>query len=85
MTEAGRESASAPGAGDRLGWLTLLVGVALAVVVAGVGAVALGAELLNTWSHYFLMERTITAATPVAGILLVLALLGALATAFRAR
>jgi hypothetical protein len=85
VTEAGREGASAPGTGDRLGWLTLFVGVALAVVVAGVGAVALGAELLNTWSHYFLMERTITAATPIAGVLLALALLGALATAVRAR
>jgi hypothetical protein len=85
VTEAGREGASAPGTGGRLGWLTLLAGVALAGVVAGVGAVALGAELLNTWGHYFLMERTITAATPVAGVLLVLALLGALATAVRAR
>lgn len=87
MTEAGREDADASGTGtgDRLGSLTLLVGAALAVVVAGVGAVALGAELLNTWSHYFLMERTITAATPVAGALLGLALLGALATAVRAR
>lgn len=91
MTEAGREGADASGTepragtGDRLGSLTLLVGIALAVLVAGVGAVALGAELLNTWGHYFLMERAITAATPVAGVLLALALLGALATAVRAR
>lgn len=80
MTEAGRDRT-----GGRLGSATLVAAAALVVVVAGVGAVAVGAELLNTWSDYFLMERTITAATPVAGVLLGLALLGALATAVRAR
>ena len=82
MAEADR---AAPGSGSRVGSATLLVAVALAVLVAAVGAVAVGAELLNTWEHYFLMERTIAAATPVAGALLALALLGALATAVRAR
>lgn len=77
MPEAGNAS--------RLGSLTLVAAAALGVLVAGVGAVALGAELLNTWGDYFLMERTITAATPVAGVLLGIALLGALATAVRAR
>jgi len=77
VAEAGRAS--------RLGSLTVLLAVALAVLVAAVGAVAVGAELLNTWGHYFLMERAIAAATPVAGVLLGLSLLGGLATAVRAR
>lgn len=34
----------------------------LVVLVAGVGAVAVFAELAGTWSHYFLMERAIEAA-----------------------
>ena len=70
---------------SRLGSLTVLAAVALMLVVGGIGAVAVGAELLNTWGHYFLMERAITTATPVAGVLLVLTLLGGLATAVRAR
>lgn len=74
-----------PDGGWRLGSLTLLSAAALGVLVAGVGAVALGAELLGRWDHYFIMERTVTAATPVAGGLLALALGGALATAVRAR
>jgi hypothetical protein len=85
VAEAGREGASAPGSGDSLGSLTLLFAVALVVLVAAVGAVAVAAELLNTWSDYFLMERAITAATPLAGVLLGLVLLGGLATAVRAR
>ncbi|PSQ11950.1 hypothetical protein BRC93_03400 [Halobacteriales archaeon QS_5_70_15] len=77
MAEAGRAS--------RLGSLTVLFAAALAVLVAAVGAVAVAAELGNTWGDYFLMERTIAAATPVAGVLLGLTLLGGLATAVRAR
>ncbi|MFC6939813.1 hypothetical protein ACFQE8_07510 [Salinirubellus sp. GCM10025818] len=84
MTDAGPEPGQDRG-GDRLGSATLVAALALVVVVAGVGAVAVGAELLNTWGHYFLMERTITAATPVAGALLGLVVLGGLATAIRAR
>lgn len=80
MTEAGRDRT-----GGRMGSATLVATGALVVVVAGVGAVAVGAELLNTWGHYFLMERAIAAATPLAGVLLGLALLGAMATAVRAR
>lgn len=66
-------------------WGTMSVACSLLclLVVAGVGAVALGAELLNTWNHYFLMETTIAAATPVATGLLGVAVLsgiGAVAT-----
>lgn len=80
MSEAGHDRT-----GGRTGSATLVAAGALLVVVAGVGAVAVGAELLDTWGHYFLMERAIAAATPLAGVLLGLALLGALATAVRAR
>jgi len=80
VSEAGHDRT-----GGRTGSAALVAAGALLVVVAGVGAVAVGAELLDTWGHYFLMERTITAATPLAGVLLGLALLGALATAVRAR
>lgn len=37
----------------------------VAVVVAAVGAVAVVAELNETWTWYFFMERTITVATPL--------------------
>lgn len=80
MTEAGEDRT-----GGRTGSATLVAAGALLLVVAGVGAVAVGAELLNTWGHYFLMERAIAAATPLAGVLLGVALLGAVATAVRAR
>jgi len=80
VSEAGHDRT-----GGRTGSATLVAAGALLVVVAGVGAVAVGAELLDTWGHYFLMERAIAAATPLAGVLLGLALLGALATAVRAR
>lgn len=35
------------------------------LVVAAVGAIAVVAELNETWGWYFLMERTITLATPL--------------------
>lgn len=40
-----------------------------ALVVAAVGVVAFVAELQKTWEWYFLMERTIALATPVALVL----------------
>jgi hypothetical protein len=44
-----------------------VVAVALvALVVAAIGVVAIVAELHKTWEWYFLMERAIALATPVA-------------------
>ncbi len=45
---------------------TVLSATALLLVVALVGLVAFVAEMHATWTWYFRMERTISAATPVA-------------------
>ncbi|MFB6302831.1 MAG: hypothetical protein ABEH78_08230 [Haloferacaceae archaeon] len=42
----------------------------LCLLVASVGAVAVVAELAGLWRYYFLMERTIAVATPIALVLL---------------
>ncbi|SEP13837.1 hypothetical protein SAMN04487948_11631 [Halogranum amylolyticum] len=57
---------------------------ALCFVVLGVGAVATAAELTSNWDHYFLMERTVAFATPVATGLLGGALLVGLGAVARA-
>lgn len=51
--------------GDPVGLAAAATLGLLCLVVAGVGGVAVGAELLNTWGHYFVMERAVAAATPV--------------------
>lgn len=61
--------------GDRFPLLAAAVVGALTLVVIGVGAVAMAAELLNTWDYYFLMERTVAAATGVVLALLAAAVL----------
>lgn len=56
--------------------LALLAGAVLGglpLAVMSVGGVAIYAESANSWDHYFLMERTVAAATPVVGALLVAA------------
>jgi hypothetical protein len=45
---------------------TVLSTTALLLVVVAVGTVAFVAEMHATWTWYFRMEQTITAATPVA-------------------
>lgn len=50
--------------------VTVCVVGAFCLVVLGVGTVAMAAELLNDWDHYFLMERAVAVATPVATVLL---------------
>jgi hypothetical protein len=52
----------------------------LVAVVAGVGAVALGAEATQSWQYYLVMERAMAVATPVAVVLLGLAVLAGLGT-----
>lgn len=64
---------------NRLGVLAVVTVSALCLVVAAVGVVAVAAEVLNTWEYYFLMEQTITVATPIATALAGLALLTGLA------
>lgn len=53
---------------------TLVSFAGLCLVVAVVGAVAVLAELQNTWRWYFRMEQTIALATPIVLGLLGLAL-----------
>lgn len=55
---------------DPLGALTVSAFGTLCVIVMGVGTVALFAELMNTWSYYFLLEQAVATATPVAATLL---------------
>ena len=71
-------------AGDRYAVLALGVFGALGLVVLGVGAVAMVAELGNTWTYYFMLERTVALATPVTTALLALALLVGLGAVARA-
>ena len=70
--------------GDRYTVLALGVFGALALVVLGVGAVAMVAEFVNTWTYYFLLERTVALATPVTTALLALAVLVGLGAVARA-
>lgn len=61
----------------------VMVGL-LVLAVTGTGAVATLAELLNTWNYYFLMERFISTVTPIATVLLAVALLLGIAAVARA-
>lgn len=58
--------------------------VVLCLLVALVGAAAVGVEVLNTWDYYFVMERTIQLATPVAGALAVVTILAWIGAVARA-
>lgn len=69
--------------GDGFSLLALAVFGALGLVVMTVGAVALVAEYVHTWDYFFLMERTVAAATPVVSGLLVAAVLVGLAAIVR--
>lgn len=71
---------SAPRAGGWLSWggLSLASGLLCVGVVAGVGAVALGAELVATWRSYFVMETAMALGAPAATGLLGLGLCSAL-------
>lgn len=71
-------------AADPVGALALGSTGVLCLVVAGVGAVAVVAELVGTWNYYLLMERTIAIATPVATALLGLAVLAGVGAVVRA-
>lgn len=62
-----------------LGALSVAVLCLLGLVVTAVGGVAILAELSNTWHSYFLMERTVAVASPVAPVLAGLTLLTGLA------
>lgn len=56
----------------------------LVILVAGVGAIAVFAELAGTWNHYFLMERTLEAAALPTVVLLGASLLSGMAAVSRA-
>lgn len=67
-----------------VGTLAVGVAVALCLVVAGVGAVAIWAEFEHTWRSFFVMEQVMALAAPAATLLLVGVIvtgLGAVATA----
>lgn len=67
---------------DRFPLLAASVYGALGLVVIGVGAVALAAEMANRWEYYFLMEEVVATATPpVVGLLVAAFLVGAGAVA----
>lgn len=54
---------------NALGAVTVATVGLLGLVVSGVGVVAVFAELVNTWDYYFLMERAVAVASPVATVL----------------
>lgn len=60
---------------DRLSAAATLSFGALAVVLVGVGGVAVVAEWRGDWESYFFMEQAVTAVTPVVILLAVAALL----------
>lgn len=60
---------------DRLSAAATLPFGALAVVLLGVGGVAVVAEWRGDWESYFIMEQAITAITPFAIILAAAAVL----------
>ncbi len=68
---------------DRLSIAATLSFGALAAVLAGVGVVAVVAEWRGDWGSYFFMERTVAAATPVATVLAVVALLAGFVVVYR--
>lgn len=69
---------------DRLSTAATMSFGALALVVAGVGGVAIVAEWRGDWESYFFMERAIEAVTPVATVLAVVALLAGFVVVYRA-
>lgn len=48
-----------------LGLLAVASVGALVLLVVGAGAVAVWAQLSGSWRHFFLMERTFAALTPI--------------------
>lgn len=74
---------SETGESGLVGSLAVLSGAALCLVVGAVGAVGVAAGLRGHWRAFFLFERTIEAATPVAVALLVVLLLAGIGTAVR--
>jgi len=71
-------------AADPVGALALGSAGALCLVVAGVGAVAVVAELVGTWNYYLVMERAVALAAPVATALLGVAVLAGAGAVVRA-
>jgi hypothetical protein len=67
------------------GALAVAVAVALCLVVAGVGAVAIWAELEHTWRSFFLMEQVMEMAAPATKLLLVAVVVTGLGTVAMAR
>lgn len=52
-----------------IGLATVATAAMLALLVAGVGAVGLWAQHVNTWRSFFLLERVAVMAAPVALVL----------------
>lgn len=69
---------------DRLGTAAALSFGALALIVAGVGGVAVVAEWRGDWSSYFFMERTVAAVTPFAMVLAAIVVLAGFVVVYRA-
>lgn len=69
---------------DRLGAAAALSFGVLALVVAGVGGVAVVAEWRGDWSSYFFMERAVAAVTPFATVLAAIAVLAGFVVVYRA-
>lgn len=67
------------------GALAVTAAVALCVVVAGVGAIAVWAEFEHSWRSFFVMEQVMAMAAPVTKLLLAAVLLTGLGTVAMAR
>lgn len=68
---------------DRFTTVAVAIFGSLGLVLLGVGAAAMVAEFKNTWEYYFLFERAVAAAAPVATSLTVAALVVGLAAVAR--
>lgn len=66
-----------------LGLLAVASVGTLLLVVIGAGAIAVWAQLNNTWRHFFLMEQTFATLTPIVLGIAAVAVLTSLAAALR--
>lgn len=66
-----------------LGMLAVVAVGTLVLLVAGSGAIAVWAQLNNTWRHFFLMEQTFSTLTPIVIGVAVIAVITSLAAVLR--
>ena len=68
-----------------VGALAVAVAVALCLVVASVGAVAIWAEFEHSWRSFFVMEQVMSTAAPATTLLLAAVIITGLGTVAMAR